>query len=144
MTDLCHLCGQTHENPDACPGREAVPLPMTSYAPDEPDELIVRHVEAALCLWEWMTENRDDNPHLSAAWEAMGTAHMRFEAIRAAHYIDGVYNLIPADTRDLLPFDWEFVPRIAQGLRWDAGARTLFPDSQALADLVAADVEAGR
>jgi len=74
------------------------------------DTYITRHVEASLCLWEAMLEQRDAKPDLNAAFEAWGTVEMRHLAIRLGPVIDKAWaSLTDREQFDCVPYDWEFV-----------------------------------
>lgn len=69
--------------------------------------------EAVACLWENMIEERDDMPILSERFYREGTAAMRHWAIDKADTVLDLYDALSGDERDeLMPYDWEFVPRV--------------------------------
>ncbi|MBY5849806.1 hypothetical protein HFN51_04440 [Rhizobium leguminosarum] len=63
----------------------------------------------ALCLWEAWLEDSE-----GGAWglykETFGTVHVRYACIEMAPVIEEVWALIPEENRDLISYDWEFVP----------------------------------
>lgn len=77
-------------------------------------------VEAALCLWEAMLETRDDDKELQAAFDALGTFHMRHTAIALAPVVLGVWDALSETEREaFVPYDWEFVPAVLGLVNWD-------------------------
>ncbi|MBU0801367.1 MAG: hypothetical protein KKA05_10270 [Alphaproteobacteria bacterium] len=80
--------------------------------------------EAALCIWEWMQENRDGpspaSRAIEARWQRLGTVEMRHAAIQLAPWVLAVWDALDDDTRDsLAPYDWEGVPRILAHVDWE-------------------------
>lgn len=75
-------------------------------------------MEAALCAWEWMCENRD-HELLKEYFEGLGSSAMRHCAMQAGdiallvHSHMGVRGYEFADA-----YDWEFVPGVLVRLDW--------------------------
>lgn len=75
-------------------------------------------VEAALCAWEWMLENRDSGP-LYDLFDSHGTSAMRACSIQAGWIAERTYDLMKSKGIEFVgSYDWEFVPDILAGLDW--------------------------
>jgi hypothetical protein len=89
------------------------------------------HMEAALCIWEEMLDERErkgpaenERPWKVAMrkmWHDYGTVSMRHEAIRLGPIACEVYDIIGCDRLeelDLIPYDWEFIPAFVARVDW--------------------------
>lgn len=94
--------------------------------------------EAAMCVWEHMLEERpqgerrvDDKwfTRMDALWDHYGAVEMRHKAYRIALIALEVYDLGRAEetcapghdfweARDLIPYDWEFIPAVTRRADW--------------------------
>lgn len=82
----------------------------------------IEHVEAALCVWEWVNEcsldaHKPEHEHLCRYRREHGTVEMRHVCIGLADYCLNVYDLLP-DIRDCFTFDWHIVPEIVGTVDW--------------------------
>jgi hypothetical protein len=110
---------------------------MTVIAPEKynrPDRTYtVAEMEAALCAFEWMmdernrfdTTNADDRkPHtvtVNRLFDSVGWSAMRFIAMQAGAIADNVYQHMEATGWEHhSAFDWEFLPAVMRRLDWDA------------------------
>lgn len=77
-------------------------------------------MEAALCAWEWMLENREDQL-LEQLWENAGTVAMRHCAMRAGQIGLQTHELMESKQIEFhAPYDWEFIPAVMTHLDWPA------------------------
>lgn len=76
--------------------------------------------EAALCIWEWMLENRDGIPALDKTWDEVGTIAMRHAAIGLAPAACTIWDMMSEDEQyACIPYDWGFIPTFAEQVDWD-------------------------
>lgn len=93
-------------------------------------------VEAALCVWEWMTDRHrmadaSTGPvkDLLDLWYGVGAGQMRNLAARVAPAVETLYQELCAeigedDLRDVYcAYDWDFVPAVCERMDW-AGQMT--------------------
>lgn len=84
------------------------------------DSYTTLQMEAALCAWEWMCENRD-HAILKNYFAELGSAAMRHCSMQAGDIARRVYAHMEelgygfADA-----YDWEFVPSVLLRLDWNA------------------------
>jgi hypothetical protein len=80
------------------------------------------HVEAALCIWEWVddcTQSRgDEHRQMQAYRNEHGTCAMREDCIHLAGYCLRVYDLLPQELAQSIPYDWEIIPAIVGTIDW--------------------------
>lgn len=82
-------------------------------------------LEAALCVWEYLNEQTVAdrlpyaNPQLVQLRHDIGTAELRSASLAIGRYCLAVYDLIPADIRDGLAYDWEIIPAIVDTIPFD-------------------------
>lgn len=75
-------------------------------------------IEAALCAWEWMCENRDGD-QLGELFQNHGTVAMRWVSMQAGHIVCLVHDHMLAQGYEFADaYDWEFVPSVLQKLDW--------------------------
>ena len=77
--------------------------------------------EAALCLWEAMMEMRDEPEApegMDQRWTDIGTVDMRHIAIDLAPFVCEVYDAMPKEAKECVPYDWEVVPAILRTVRF--------------------------
>jgi hypothetical protein len=86
------------------------------------DQFTYLQVEAAVCFWEWVdhcTVSRSgEYPQMRTHRDEHGTCAMREECIRLADYCVQVYDLLPQDVAENLPYDWEIIPAIVGTIDW--------------------------
>lgn len=75
--------------------------------------------EASMAIWEYMIENRDNPQHsdMNLLWEKHGTVEMRHFAYRLSLSALEVWDILGMkmiEEYDLIPYDWEFLPKIVQ------------------------------
>lgn len=81
-------------------------------------------VESAMCVWEELLERRAGyagsgaREALSDYWENYGTAQLRRDAAFIAVWVQEVWENMDDDVRSSVCFDWEFVPRMIDQLKW--------------------------
>lgn len=76
-------------------------------------------MEAALCAWEWMCENRD-HELLKEYFEGLGSAAMRHCAMQAGDIALRVHEHMESQGYEFMnAYDWEFVPEVLRRLDWD-------------------------
>lgn len=89
---------------------------------DEPKKFTQSNMEAALCVWEYLLDCRnnyaEDCPELMAYWIDNDAWEMRHWAIKLAPWVDEVWSTFTEDDRDMLLFDWEWVPLIMSFVDW--------------------------
>lgn len=91
--------------------------PTTSHFGDT-KSFTVLQMEAALCAWEWMCENRDGDL-LKDYFEGLGSSAMRHCSMQAGDIALQVHNHMEARSYDFVDaYDWEFVPAVLQKLDW--------------------------
>lgn len=83
---------------------------MGDYSLDE--------VEAALCVWEYMLETK--NPYWRDTINRLGVSSSRVIAIGLGAEIQQGYELYNGEERYDDPFDWEFIPRVMQLIKYDS------------------------
>ncbi len=84
-------------------------------------------VDAAMCVWEWLLEERDDdvatiNPHNSTIdrmFASYGRGGMRGAAIQAGLIIEAVFDEYAKHLEFEYAFDIEFVPMVCRHLDWE-------------------------
>lgn len=75
--------------------------------------------EAALCIWEWMLENRDGIPAMNKTWDKQGTVAMRHAAIALAPAACTIWDMMTENERETcVPYDWEFIPAFVAQVDW--------------------------
>jgi hypothetical protein len=73
--------------------------------------------EAAMCMWEYVIENRD-KPHIQAAIEAEGAGALRNNILARAEDCHKAWLLV-ADNYPFC-FDWDFVPEwMEANMNWN-------------------------
>jgi hypothetical protein len=86
----------------------------------ERDSYTTLQMEAALCAWEWMCENRD-HAMLKKYFEDMGSAAMRHCSMQAGDIARRVYAHMQGQGYGYADaYDWEFVPGVLLRLDWHA------------------------
>lgn len=79
-------------------------------------------MEAALCCWEWMLEERSKSPEVDAfqrEWEAVGSAGMRQCAAVAGAIALKVHDAMTSMGYEHIgAYDWEFIPAVMERLDW--------------------------
>ena len=72
-----------------------------------------QHVTTAMCVWEWIVENRGTDLRIKD-WldRAGGTAQLRSDVADLADQLDTYATELSVDTGWNSPFDWEVVPKI--------------------------------
>ena len=76
-------------------------------------------VEAALCAWEWMLDERQGK--LSDQFEKLGSAAMRHCSQQAGDIALRVHEHMRAQGYEFIgSYDWEFVPAVLERLDWEA------------------------
>ena len=76
-------------------------------------------MEAALCAWEWMCENRD-GALLKEFFEGLGSSAMRHCSMQAGDIALQVHDHMTAQGYEFADaYDWEFVPSVLLKLDWE-------------------------
>lgn len=102
------------------------------------------HMEAALCLWEAMLEDRDKLAQLNAEWDRWGTVEMRHCAIELAPSVCAVWDCMTVEEREAcIPYDWEFVPLFLRCLIWEDHRPVLPGSPRLMADRILARLAQG-
>ncbi|THK34008.1 hypothetical protein EHS39_33060 [Ensifer sp. MPMI2T] len=101
-------------------------------APKQPDKFRDRdqfntiQIEAALCAWEWMCENREHDL-LKEFFDRLGSSGMRHCSMQAGDIAARVHDHVTAQGYEFInAYDWEFVPEVLRRLDW----RALTEDNQ--------------
>lgn len=90
------------------------------------DSYTTLQMEAALCAWEWMCENRE-HEQLKPHFESHGSAVMRHCSMQAGDIALRVHDHMTAQGFEFVDaFDWEFVPGVLLRLDW----QSLIQDNQ--------------
>lgn len=86
---------------------------------EKPDSYTPLEMEAALCAWEWMLEQRDD-PLLIGYFEEIGTSGMRHVSMQAGQIALQTYDLMQGEKNYEFSgaYDWEFIPDVLRLLTW--------------------------
>ena len=138
--------------PDTAPPRnhakkEETMTETTSQKFRERDSYTTLQMEAALCAWEWMCENRD-HAMLKKYFDDMGSAAMRHCSMQAGDIALRVHDHMSSRGYGYADaYDWEFVPGVLLRLDWHAltsdnqfGGANYDPDVDAIfVAMVAAD-----
>lgn len=75
-------------------------------------------MEAALCAWEWMTENRE-HEKIAPHFAGLGYAGMRQVSIQAGDIACRTYDLMREKGYEYAgSYDWEFIPAVLLRLDW--------------------------
>ncbi|EUB97269.1 hypothetical protein PMI07_000845 [Rhizobium sp. CF080] len=75
-------------------------------------------MEAALCAWEWLCENRDHDL-LKDYFEGLGSSAMRHCSVQAGDIALRVHTHTESQGYEFVnAYDWEFVPEVLRRLDW--------------------------
>lgn len=75
-------------------------------------------MEAALCAWEWMCENREHDL-LKPFFESLGSSAMRMVSVQAGNIAAQVHDHMDEQGYEFADaYDWEFVPGVLLRLDW--------------------------
>lgn len=83
-------------------------------------------VEGALCVWEWMCEQRNQegkggHEKLNEIWDGFGAGSMRMCAVQAGDICDRTFKHMESLGYEFVgAYDWEFVPDLCSRLDWTA------------------------
>lgn len=88
-------------------------------------------VESVMCVWEELLARRHyryidgsafprskDFMGFNDYWDDYGTAQLRRDAAFIAVWVQEVWENMDDDVRSSVCFDWEFVPRMIDQLKW--------------------------
>jgi hypothetical protein len=102
-------------------------------------------VDAALCVWEWMLDQRATHVELRRAWDDCGSASMRSECVQLGRTVEQIYQLIDEELRGTYLFDWEVVPAImAQAVFLTEGGYVVLPEPDVAARKTVTTLEGHR
>ncbi len=139
------LIGDNGDVPSELPGfaaaktllQEEISVLAGESRPKKDPTFTSLQMEAALCVWEWMLENRHDlskedvskrlqssNAHdiisLNVTWDDNGSPAMRELARHAGDIVLAVHDRMTAEHFDWeAPYDWEFLPAVLRHIDWD-------------------------
>ncbi|WP_349434259.1 hypothetical protein [Pararhizobium sp. A13] len=117
------------------------------------------HMEAVACLWEAMLDvnmegwardrenpNRsplvlpamaENNVCLYAQWQDVGSVEMRHAAIGLADFLLKTWDAMTEnEQQDLIPYDWEFVPKFLAQVTWENGVPVTSENPREMANLI--------
>lgn len=123
------------------PARPARKEPEMSAKPEP--KFTDLDMEAALCAWECLCENRE-NPTYAPLFDAHGTGAMRHAAIYAGAVAQAVYGLMEAQRISCTgAYDWTFVPAVLDRLDWPKliehrlyAGKSYEPDTKSILDQI--------
>lgn len=85
-------------------------------------------VDAAMCVWEELLSRRssDGDYPLNDYWDWYGSCQVRDDCIAIAVWVEAIWDGMGQRIWDNDIFDWEFVPRMLDQVKWDKTSEHMY------------------